>query len=54
MDEEENFISLSVDPQFEKYMPFGRWKEFRRFFPEVFADVTKKRSRSMVSVFRGY
>jgi len=42
MDEEENFISLSVDPQFEKYMPFGRWKEFRRFFPEVFADVTKK------------
>jgi hypothetical protein len=23
-------------------MPFGRWKEFRRFFPDIFADETRK------------
>ena len=37
-EEEENWASLCPDPHFEKYMPFGRWKEFRKFFPENFAD----------------
>lgn len=42
IDEDEQFVSLSVEPHFEKYMPFGRWKDFRRYFPEIFSDETKK------------
>ncbi len=41
-EEEENWASLCPDPHFEKYMPFGRWKEFRKFFPEIFADAERK------------
>jgi hypothetical protein len=39
-DESENGIwkSLCVEPLFERFMSFGRWKEFWRFFPEVFTD----------------
>ena len=43
-EEDENWASLCPDPHFEKFMPFGRWKEFRRFFPDVFADETRKES----------
>jgi hypothetical protein len=42
INEDEQFVSLSVEPHFEKYRPFGRWKDFRRFFPEIFSDETKK------------
>jgi hypothetical protein len=37
-EEEEIWTSLCADPHFEMFMPFGRWKEFRRFFPEIFAN----------------
>jgi hypothetical protein len=43
-DDEENEVwqSLCAEPHFERFMPFGRWKEFRRFFPEIFVDNNKK------------
>jgi hypothetical protein len=34
--------SLCQDPRFEQYMPVSRWKDLWRFFPEIFADETKK------------
>ena len=43
-DDEENEVwqSLCAEPYFERFMPFGRWKEFQRFFPEIFVDNNKK------------
>jgi len=41
---EEKWVSLCPDPQFEKLMPFYRWKEFRRFFPCIFEDASRKDS----------
>jgi hypothetical protein len=29
-------------PCFEQYMPFSRWKDLQRCFPEIFADETKQ------------
>jgi hypothetical protein len=45
-EEEDNEVwaSLCHELHFEQYMAFGRWKDFRRFFPEVFADAEKKSS----------
>ncbi len=34
--------SLCHAPHFEQYMLFSRWKDLQRFFPEMFADETKK------------
>ncbi len=45
--EEENdevWASLCHEPHFEQYMAFSRWKDFRRFFLEVYADAEKKSS----------
>jgi hypothetical protein len=41
-DDDEKWPSLCPEPHFEKYMSFGRWKDFRRYFPEIFADETRK------------
>lgn len=41
-DEEDFWRSISPSPQFEQYMPFSRFKDFRRFLPEIHADSTKK------------
>jgi hypothetical protein len=41
-EENEAWKFLCAEPHFERFMSFGRWKEFRRFFPEVFADNDKK------------
>jgi hypothetical protein len=42
-DEELNqWPSISPSPQFEQYMVFGRFKDFRRFLPRIFADESKK------------
>jgi hypothetical protein len=38
IDDEENWTSLISDPNFDKFMSYCRWKEFRRFFPEVYVD----------------
>lgn len=43
-EEDEVWASLCHEPHFEQYMAFSRWKDFRRFFPEVFADAEKKSS----------
>jgi hypothetical protein len=45
-EEEENKVwtSLCSEPQFERFMAFRRWKELRRFFPDVFTDNDKKDS----------
>ena len=40
--EEEVWASLCAEPHFEKIMSFYRWKEFRRFFPAIFVDETRK------------
>jgi hypothetical protein len=34
--------SISPSPQFEQYMAFSRFKDFRRFFPAIHADESKK------------
>jgi len=34
--------SISPSPQFEQYMAFSRFKDFRRFLPRIFADESKK------------
>jgi hypothetical protein len=36
--------SLCVEPHFERIMSFGRWKEFRWFFPDIFVDNSIKDS----------
>ena len=41
--EQELWPSICPEPHFEAYMSFYRWKEFRHFFPSVFADKTKER-----------
>jgi hypothetical protein len=41
-DEEENWASLCPDLHFERFMPFSRWKEFRKFFPDIFSDNERK------------
>jgi hypothetical protein len=41
-DQFEVWASLCPEPHFEKYMSFYRCKEFRPFFPAVFADETRK------------
>jgi len=41
-DDDDKWASLCPEPHFEKFMSFGRWKDFRRFFPEIFADETRK------------
>ncbi len=42
-DEELNqWPSISPSPQFEQYMVFSRFKDFRRFLPSIFADESKK------------
>ncbi len=42
--DEEVWASLCVEPHFKKFMSFYRWKEFRRFFPAIFVDETRKDS----------
>jgi hypothetical protein len=34
--------SISPSPQFEQYMAFSRFKDFRRFLPAIYADESKK------------
>ena len=41
-DEDDVWASLCHELHFEKFMPFSRWKDFRRFFPEIFVDDEKK------------
>jgi len=41
-DDNDAWPSLCQDPHFEQYMPFSRWKDLRRFFPEIFVDEGKK------------
>jgi hypothetical protein len=41
-DDNKKWPSLCPKPHFEKFMSFGRWKDFRRYFPEFFADETRK------------
>jgi hypothetical protein len=41
-DDTDAWPSLCQDPHFEQYMAFSRWKDLRCFFPEIFADETKK------------
>jgi hypothetical protein len=41
-EDDEVWASLCHELHFEQYMAFSRWKDFRRFFPEVFADAEKK------------
>ncbi len=43
-DENVAWKALCAEPHFERFISFGRWKEFRRFFPEAFADNDKKDS----------
>jgi hypothetical protein len=40
--EERDDDDFCPKPHFEKFMSFGCWKDFRRFFPEIFADETRK------------
>ena len=42
--EEDVWASLCAEPHFEQFMSFYRWKEFRRFFPANFVDITRKDS----------
>jgi hypothetical protein len=41
-EEEEVWRSISASPHFEQYMPFSRFKDFRRFLPAIFVDNDKK------------
>ena len=41
-DDDDKWASLCPKPHFEKFMSFGQWKDFIRFFPEIFADETRK------------
>jgi len=41
-DDDDKWASLCPKPHFEKFMSFGRWRDFRRFFPKIFADETRK------------
>ncbi len=43
-DEGDVWALLCHEPHIEKFMPFSRWKDFRRFFPEIFVDDEKKKS----------
>jgi hypothetical protein len=40
-EEDEVWASLCYEPHFEKFIPYSRWKDFRHFFPEKFADEVK-------------
>ncbi len=33
---------MCPDPHFERFMSFSRWKEFRKFFPDIFSDNKRK------------
>jgi len=36
--EEENFHSLIQHPNFDRFMPYNRFKDFRRFLPTIWID----------------
>jgi hypothetical protein len=42
---------LCPELHFEKYLAFGGWKEFRRFFSDVFVDFSKNDSDPWFQVF---
>jgi len=41
-DDDKKWPSLCPKLHFEKFMSFGQWKDFRRYFPEIAADETRK------------
>jgi hypothetical protein len=41
-DEPDRWPTLCSDAHFEKHMAFSRYKEFRRFFPSIWIDESKK------------
>ncbi len=41
-DEFNQWPSISPSPQFEQYMVFSRFKDFRWVLPSIFADESKK------------
>jgi hypothetical protein len=43
-EEDEKWPTLCGEPHFEKYMSFYRWKEFKRFFPAINKDESRKES----------
>jgi hypothetical protein len=36
------FTSIAPQPHFETYMPYSRFKDFRRYLPDIFADQSLK------------
>ena len=42
LDDDELWHSISPSPHFEQYMPYSRFKDFRRFLPAIFVDEMKK------------
>jgi hypothetical protein len=43
-EEDEKWPTLCGEPDFKKYMSFYRWKEFKRFFPAIYKDESRKES----------
>ena len=43
-DDLQQWPSICPSPQFQQYMAFSRFKDFRRFLPLIFADESKKES----------
>ena len=43
-DDDIDWPSISPSPQFEQFMAFSRFKDFRRFLPSIYADESKKDS----------
>jgi hypothetical protein len=43
-DDVEQWPAISPSPQFEQYMAFSRFKDFRRFLPSIYADESKNES----------
>jgi hypothetical protein len=41
-DDFDEWPSISPSPAFEQYMAFSRFKDFRRFFPAIYADKSRK------------
>jgi hypothetical protein len=42
--DKENWMSLVPHPSFEQFMSYSRFKDFRRFFPEIWVNETTKDS----------
>jgi hypothetical protein len=41
-DDDDVWASLCQEPHFEHIMAFSRWKDFRRYFPNIFTDSGRK------------